>query len=120
MQKRRKFLIILAVVVTILLLLLMYFVIFRKGDGAKAALTDLQMSELPAKVAKEAGHSTTITAYDGGAVMTDYNGTVQFTSTDPSATLPSDYTFKNGSKEKAMTINGWDETLREHEYSTVV
>lgn len=105
----------------------MYFVIFRKGDGVKAALTDLQMSELPAKVAKEAGHTTTITAYDGGAVMTDYNGTVHFSATDHAittdnlpATLPSDYTFKDGTKEKAMTINGDDATLVAKDYSGLI
>lgn len=118
MQKRRKYLIILAIVLTVFILASIYFVIFRKGDGARAALTDLQLSELPAKVAKEAGHTTTVTAYDGGAVMTDYNGTIHFSSTDPAATLPSDYTFKDGSKEKTMTINGWDATLKAHSYAT--
>lgn len=88
--------IILAIVLTIFILASIYFVIFRKGDGARAALTELRMTDLPAKVAKEAGLNLTVTAYEGGSVMTNYTGTVHFTSTDPSVTMPADYTYVLG------------------------
>jgi hypothetical protein len=44
-----------------------------------------------------AGGSITVTAQDSnGNVLTGYAGTVQFTSTDPQAVLPKDYTFGPG------------------------
>lgn len=38
----------------------------------------------------------TVTAYAGGAVFTNYRGTVTFETTDPAGTVPSDYTFTAG------------------------
>jgi len=96
MLKKKKSLIILILVLVIALLFSFYLLVFRRGERTEAALTELQMVDLPAKVVKEAGQTTTITAYDGGSVMTDYNGTIHFTSTDPSASLPVDYTFTLG------------------------
>jgi len=42
-------------------------------------------------------YNLTVTAMTNktGTVVTDYNGTVTFSSTIPGATLPSDYTFNN-------------------------
>lgn len=117
---------VLATVLIITLVISLFAAVFRQGEKTEAALTNLRLSELPAKAAKEAGHSTTVTAYDGGVVMTDYGGTIQFSATDHTvptdslpATLPADYTFKNGAKEKIMTINGWDATLVAHSYAAV-
>lgn len=51
----------------------------------------------------------TVTARDGaGNPLTGYRGTVRFTSTDPSAQLPSDYTFTagdNGTRNFTATLN---------------
>lgn len=52
---------------------------------------------LPANVGKGDASSGTLTAYDQNLnVATGYTGTVQFTSTDGSATLPANYTFTGG------------------------
>jgi len=52
----------------------------------------------PSDVSANYAFSATITALDPyGNVDTDYTGTVQFTSTDPSAVLPTFYTFTTGS-----------------------
>jgi len=96
MEKRGKILIILAIILAIIVLIFVYFQFFRQNNGAKAALTELQLTELPAKVAKETGLDITVTAYEGGSVMTDYTGTIHFSSTDPAVTLPNDYTFELG------------------------
>jgi photosystem II stability/assembly factor-like uncharacterized protein len=51
----------------------------------------------PAKVTAGKGFSLTVTAMDALNVpVTAYEGTVHFTSTDPTATLPADYPFTNG------------------------
>lgn len=47
----------------------------------------------------------TVTARDAAnAVMTDYNGTVHFTSSDPAATLPADATLTNGAGTFVATL----------------
>jgi prepilin-type N-terminal cleavage/methylation domain-containing protein len=43
-----------------------------------------------------AAFTVTVTALKNGATDTTYNGTVHFTSTDPQAVLPADYTFVAG------------------------
>lgn len=121
MKKSKIYIIILVLVFVVLVGL----VIFAYFDGlkerlARAALTDLEISEIPSSVAQSAGETVTITAKDGGAVMEDYGGTVTFTSTDGTATLPSDYTFKNGTKEKAISLNGWNDQLKANDYTGIV
>ena len=52
---------------------------------------------IPSNVGSGDAVSATLTAYDSNFnVATGYTGTVHFTSTDGSATLPSDYTFTAG------------------------
>jgi hypothetical protein len=54
----------------------------------------LVVSGFPASTTAGAGGSITVTVEDaGGHALTGYTGTVHFTSTDPQAVLPSDYTF---------------------------
>jgi hypothetical protein len=52
------------------------------------------------------GHSVTVTALDSdGGVMTGYVGTVHFSSSDPQAVLPADYTFTPADKgTRAFTV----------------
>ena len=59
------------------------------GDPTTLAVTGLPRSD----TAGIAG-AFTVTAYNAsGGVKTDYTGTVHFTSSDPQAVLPADYTF---------------------------
>jgi len=51
---------------------------------------------LPAMAIRDAPFTFTVTARDGSAVDASYLGTVHFTSSDPGATLPADYTFTSG------------------------
>jgi hypothetical protein len=49
----------------------------------------------PSSIAAGASFSITVTAYDPyGNVATGYRGTIQFSSTDPQATLPANHTFR--------------------------
>jgi hypothetical protein len=49
----------------------------------------------PFSIAAGASFSITVTAYDPyGNVATGYRGTIQFSSTDPQATLPANHTFR--------------------------
>jgi hypothetical protein len=58
------------------------------------AASSLAFSGLSATPAAGTPQSVTITAYDGsGNVATGYTGTVHFSSLDPQAILPGDYTF---------------------------
>jgi hypothetical protein len=53
----------------------------------------------PASVTAGVAFSLTITVEDAyGNVVTGYTGTVHFTSTDPKATLPANYTFTAADK----------------------
>jgi subtilisin-like proprotein convertase family protein len=69
------------------------------GTGAgitvkPAPTAALALSGIPASVTAGAGQSLTVTARDAaGNIATSYTGTVHFTSTDPLAVLPPDYTF---------------------------
>ena len=62
-----------------------------------ASAQSLAISGLPATVTPGVATSFTATAYDlYGNVATGYTGTVQFTSTDPGAALPANFTFTSG------------------------
>jgi hypothetical protein len=59
-----------------------------------AAATTLAVSGLPSPYAAGAAHSVTVTAKDPyGNTVTAYRGKVHFTSSDPAAVLPANYTF---------------------------
>ena len=59
-----------------------------------AAASTLVVSDFPASTTAGAGHYLKVTAKDPyGNIATGYAGTVHFTSNDPKAVLPSDYTF---------------------------
>jgi hypothetical protein len=59
-----------------------------------AALSALAVTSYPATDTIGTANSFTVTAVDGyGNTITNYTGTVHFTSTDPQAILPADYTF---------------------------
>ncbi len=61
------------------------------------AAATLQVTAFPSSTTAGVAGSVTITAKtSGGATATTYTGTVQFTSTDGAATLPSNYTFVAG------------------------
>ena len=110
---------ILSVILIVFLVLVSYLLINRRTKTARAALTALKLSDLPSSVAKESLQKVTVTAKDGGAVMESYGGTIEFSSSDPAAHLPANYSFKNGTKEKAMSLSGWDEELRAHHYEAI-
>ena len=60
-----------------------------------APAATLSVAGLPAQPSAGIAYSLTVSARDGfGNLATGYLGTVHFTSTDPSATLPADYTYK--------------------------
>jgi hypothetical protein len=62
-----------------------------------AAPSSLQVSGFPTPVTAGTVNTFAVAAYDVfGNVVTDYRGMVHFTSTDPQATLPNDYTFTAG------------------------
>jgi hypothetical protein len=59
-----------------------------------AAASMLVVSAFPSPITAGASHSYTVTAEDPyGNVATGYTGTVHFTSSDPRAVLPANYTF---------------------------
>src|SRR5204863_3728849 len=52
------------------------------------------LSGFPSSTTAGAAHTFTVTGTDAsGNVLTGYAGTVHFTSSDPQAVLPADYTF---------------------------
>ena len=62
-----------------------------------AAPTSISLSGFPTTATAGVSSSFTVTALDAyGNVATGYTGTVNFTSTDPKATLPASYTFLSG------------------------
>jgi hypothetical protein len=63
-----------------------------------AAASSLVISG-PSSISAGTSFSITVTAYDPyGNVATGYLGTVHFSSTDPNARLPGNYTFKSTDK----------------------
>jgi hypothetical protein len=68
-------------------------------DGASVLLNDgdwrsLQVGGFPSPTIAGQAHTVTVTALDSdGSLLTGYTGTVHFTSSDPQAVLPDDYTF---------------------------
>jgi hypothetical protein len=75
----------------------------------QAVLGSLIVAGFPSPVAAGVQGSVTVTAKDsGGNVFTGYRGTVHFSSTDPRAQLPADYTFTaadNGVHTFTATLN---------------
>ncbi len=62
--------------------------------GVAGPATHLSVSGLPSPTVAGAAHNLTVTALDAdGYTATGYLGTVHFTSSDPAAALPADYTF---------------------------
>lgn len=60
----------------------------------EAPLASFRVEGFPASTAPGASHSVTVSARDaGGNLITGYRGTIHFSSTDPLAALPADYTF---------------------------
>ena len=58
------------------------------------------MAGYPTPTTAGAAHSFTVTAHDGyGNVATGYTGTVRFSSSDPKAVLPANYTFTTGAEQ---------------------
>ena len=64
------------------------------GVTALMAVPTLAVSGLPSPTVAGVAHNLTVAAKDAhGNTATGYTGTVHFTSSDPAATLPADYTF---------------------------
>ncbi len=75
------------------------FEVIQLGWAPSVAL----VAQLPSALQNGKAAHLTVTAFDAnGNVATGYRGTVQFTSTDPSATLPSSYTFTAGDAGKHL------------------
>ena len=76
---------------------------------AAGTTSSLNVSGPGTATAGSAFSTLTVTAQDGqGNTATGYTGTVHFTSSDSTGTLPSDYTFQagdNGSKTFSVTLN---------------
>src|SRR5262249_51905190 len=74
-----------------------------------ASASTIAVSGFPSATAVGISHSFTVTAKDAyGNVATGYTGTVHFTSSDPTAVLPADYTFvsgDNGTHTFSATLN---------------
>jgi autotransporter-associated beta strand protein len=74
-----------------------------------ASATTLTVSGFPASKTVGIADTVTVTAKDAyGNTATGYSGTVHFTSSDPLAVLPSNYTFlpsDNGTKAFSVTLN---------------
>jgi hypothetical protein len=63
-------------------------------DYTSAAASTLLVSGFPSSVTAGAAGTVTVTAQDAaGHTVSSYRGTVHFTSSDPGASLPADYTF---------------------------
>src|SRR5262249_38052800 len=85
------------------------------GHGSAAKLD----APIPTQLLAGATFPLVVTAYDdAGQPVTDYTGTIHFSSSDPKAVLPADYTFKSsdhGSKtfnSVALTTAGtWSLTV---------
>ena len=64
------------------------------GVGAFVTPTILAVSGFPGQTVAGVAHNLTVKAHDSsGDTAADYTGTVHFTSSDPKAVLPADYTF---------------------------
>jgi hypothetical protein len=71
------------------------------------AAVSLAVSGLPNPYTASSSSNVTVTALDAfGNIATGYLGTVHFTSTDPLATLPGDYTFQAGDGGTHTFVNG--------------
>lgn len=71
------------------------------------AATSLTITGVPGSLVAGTLSTVTVTARDGsGNPATGYTGTVHFTSTDPQAVLPADYTFLAGDNAVRTFTNG--------------
>ena len=62
-----------------------------------ATTKSLAVTGFPTTATAGTAYNYTVTAYDGyGNVATGYTGTIKFTSSDPQAVLPANYTFTTG------------------------
>lgn len=69
----------------------------QAGIDVRPVATKIVMAGFPATTDAGAAHDFTVTITDdAGNRVTDYTGTVHFTSSDSSARLPADYTFTAG------------------------
>ena len=72
-----------------------------------AAASELFVSNIPSPVREGTPADVYVAAYnEDGSVDTGYRGTIHFTSTDPAATLPADYTFTAGDNGDHLFPNG--------------
>jgi hypothetical protein len=76
----------------------------------------IQVGGFPSTTTAGQAHSLTVTALDSdGSALTSYRGTVHFSSTDPQADLPADYTFTaadNGSHTFDATLkSNWTQSI---------
>ena len=87
-----------AIATTALAALVMLTATLVTATGATAApATELFPCCVDSPILAGSPGSLTVTAYDAeGEVDTGYRGTIHFSSTDPAATLPNDYTFTAG------------------------
>ncbi len=77
----------------------------RATTTVTAAAASILVITGPSSVTPGAAFSITVTAYDAyGNVATGYTGTIHFSSTDSTATLPANYTF-NASDEGTYTFS---------------
>ena len=77
------------------------------GVSAFVAPATLTVAGFPSSTAPGAAHSLTVTASSGSSTDTGYRGMVHFTSSDPAAVLPADYTFTSGD----AGVHAFDVTL---------
>jgi hypothetical protein len=79
------------------------------GVNAKvkaAAASSVTVSGYPSPTTAGSAHNFTVTLYDVyGNIATGYLGTIHFTSSDPSAVLPADYTFTTADAGKHTTFS---------------
>jgi hypothetical protein len=79
------------------------------GTVSPAAPSQFVISGIPSSVPPDTAQSFTVTAADPyGNLATGYTGTVQFSSSDPAANLPANYTFSvanQGAQSFSLTFN---------------
>jgi DNA-binding beta-propeller fold protein YncE len=77
--------------------------------GNPGVVSAFQIGDLPANVGRGTTATITVRALDAlGSVVPGYTGTIRFTSTDPAAGLPANYTFQpadNGMKAFTVTFH---------------
>ena len=72
-----------------------------------AAASELYVGSIPSPIREGTPGDVYVAAYnEDGSIDTAYRGTIHFTSTDPEATLPPDYTFTAGDNGDHLFTNG--------------